>query len=70
MKIINFIKRLFNNNNNTVSGSAIHAMTIDADIISVNTIYGHYEIGNNIGFTGEINGAKFIGGICVGKVDK
>lgn len=47
----------------------INAMTIGADIISVNNEYGHYEIGGKIGQTVELELEKynliFVGGILV-----
>lgn len=45
------------------------SMVVSGDIIAVNTIYGHYEIGNKIGLTATIELENkilyFIGGILV-----
>jgi len=69
-KIINFLKNKFSQsksiNTGIINSSEINSMTISADIVSVNTDYGHFEIGGKTGFTGKINGVKFVGGICVG----
>lgn len=65
-KIINFLKGT-KISSREINASSINTMTIGADIISINNEFGHYEIGKYQGFTGEINGAIFIGGICVGK---
>lgn len=46
--------------------SSLSGMTVAGDIIAVNNTSGHYEIGSYTGYTGTINGAKFVGGICVG----
>lgn len=55
---------------NEVNASSVSAMTVNADFISVNTNYGHYEIGNEIGITKTIQLDKYklkiVGGIIVG----
>lgn len=52
-----------------VNASEIEAMTIGADIISVNNEGGHFEIGDNVGITAKVKIAnmtlEFVGGILV-----
>lgn len=52
-----------------VNAEDIKAMTIGADIISVNNEYGHYEIGGKVGKTVELELEKynliFVGGILI-----
>ena len=52
-----------------INTEEINAMTIGADIISVNNRFGHYEIGNQVGVTKELELEKYIikivGGIIV-----
>ena len=55
---------------NEVNASSVKAMTVSADFIAVNTNFGHYEIGNEIGITQTIKLDKYklkiVGGIIVG----
>lgn len=55
---------------NEINASSVKAMTVNADFIAVNTNYGHYEIGNEIGITKTIQLDKYkikiVGGIIVG----
>ena len=57
-------------NKGEINASSIKSMTVSADFISVNTNYGHYEIGNEIGITKIIQldnyKIKIVGGIVVG----
>ena len=52
-----------------INTEEINAMTIGADIISVNNRFGHYEIGDQVGVTKELELEKYIikivGGIIV-----
>ena len=52
-----------------INAEDINAMTIGADIISVNNRFGHYEIGDQVGVTKELELEKYIikivGGIIV-----
>ena len=40
--------------------SKISAMTINADVVAVNTEYGHFEIADNVGITKQIQVDKYI----------
>jgi len=66
-KILNWLESKKNKQN--INTSAIHAMTVSADFIGVNTQYGHFEIGDNIGISKEIQIDKYkikiMGGIIV-----
>lgn len=65
-KIINFLKGT-KISSGEINASSINSITVGADYISINNEFGHYEIGKYQGFTGEINGAIFKGGICIGR---
>lgn len=66
-KIFNLIKSKINKGE--INASSIKSMTVSADFISVNTRFGHYEIGDNIGITKNIQIDKYkikiVGGIIV-----
>lgn len=53
-------KDIFKKNNKKINTESLSAMTISADIISINTEYGHFEIGDNVGITKEIQLDKYI----------
>lgn len=57
-------------NKGEINASSVKSMTVSADFIAVNTNYGHYEIGNEIGVTKTIQIDKYkikiVGGIIVG----
>lgn len=72
MNIIERIKNFLNGTNisaGKISGSSIDGITVSGDILSVNTKYGHYEIGGKVGKTITIELDKyiltFIGGILI-----
>ena len=57
-----------------INGSSINGMTVGADIISVNNTGGHFEIGDEIGISKELELEKYkikiVGGIIVGIKEK
>lgn len=57
-------------NKGEINASSVKSMTVSADFIAVNTNFGHYEIGNEIGVTKTIQLDKYkikiVGGIIVG----
>ena len=57
-------------NKGEINASSVKSMTVSADFIAVNTNFGHYEIGNEIGITKIIQLDKYklkiVGGIIVG----
>ena len=57
-------------NKGEINASSVKSMTVSADFIAVNTNFGHYEIGNEIGITKTIQLDKYklkiVGGIIVG----
>lgn len=61
-------------NKKKINTEEINAMTIGADIISVNNRFGHYEIGEQVGVTKELELEKYIikivGGIIVDVKEK
>ena len=61
-------------NKKKINTEEINAMTIGADIISVNNKFGHYEIGEQVGVTKELELEKYIikivGGIIVDVKEK
>lgn len=54
------LKNIFRKNNKKINTESLSAMTISADIISVNTKYGHFEIGDETGVTKEIQLDKYV----------
>ena len=77
MNIIKKIKSFLDGtkiNSGEINTSSMNNMTVSADIISVNTKAGHYEIGKDIGQTITVDlGTKelmFVGGILVNVKEK
>lgn len=60
---------MFFKKKNKINVDDIQAMSISADIISTNSEFGHYNVGDFVGKTFEVKAdkyiLKFIGGILV-----